>query len=176
MDVAHALAADGALSGSLIIADRQVRGRGRGGKRWQSASNAGVWMTLIERPRDQQVVGVLSLRLGLALADALSPLVDQPPMVKWPNDVYVGTGKISGVLVEARWRDHAVDWVAIGIGINLHVPTDIQNCASVRPGTSAADVLRRVVPRMREAARRQGPLTSEERRAWDARDIARQAR
>lgn len=173
MDIAHQLAAAGAPAGTLVIADRQLRGRGRGGKVWQSERGAGVWMTLLERPRDQHVVGVLALRLGLALADALAPLVNEPPTVKWPNDVYVGTGKISGVLVEARWRDTTLDWVAIGVGINMRVPQAVAESAAVRPDTSIATVLRRVVPRLREAAQQNGVLTSEERQAWDARDMAR---
>lgn len=173
MDLAHALAAEGSPAGVLVLADRQLRGRGRGGKTWQSAPGAGIWMTLIERPRDQRVVGVLALRLGLALAKALAPFVDVAPTVKWPNDVFVGAGKVSGLLVEARWRDAAVDWVAIGVGINLTVPTEVAHAAALRDGTSVSDVLLAVIPLLRHAASKQGLLTAGERHEWEARDVAR---
>lgn len=173
MDIAHELAGQGSPAGVLVVADRQRQGRGRGGKVWQSAPGAGIWMTLIERPGDQRVVGVLALRLGLALAKALTPFVDIAPTVKWPNDVFVGAGKVSGVLIEARWRDAAVDWVAIGIGINLVVPPEFPHAAALRPGTRVADVLHVVIPALRYAASRQGTLTAEERAEWDHFDIAR---
>ena len=77
MDVAHAMAAQGAPAGTLVIADRQHQGRGRGGNRWESADDAGLWMTLIERPGEQRLVGVLALRLGMAIAEALTPFVER---------------------------------------------------------------------------------------------------
>lgn len=172
MDVAHALAADGAPAGTVVIADCQTRGRGRSGKSWTSQTSAGLWMTLIERPHDQRVVGVLALRLGLAVAEALTPMVDLAPQVKWPNDVFVGAGKVAGILVEARWRDASVDWVAIGIGINLEVPTAYPDAAAVRAGTKRSVVLHAVLPLLRRAVARHGPLTADERVTWESRDLA----
>ncbi len=173
MDVAHALAAAGAPAGVLVVADQQRKGRGRGGHRWQSDADAGLWMTLIERPADSRVVSVLSLRLGLALAEALSALADAPVRLKWPNDVFVGAGKVAGILVEARWRESIVDWIAIGIGINRTSPHHVPGAAALRPGVTRHDLLLAVVPRLREAARREGLLTDNERSAWHARDLAR---
>lgn len=172
MDLAHALAADGADAGTLVVADEQQRGRGRGGHRWASALGSGLWMTLIERPRDQRVVGVLALRLGLALAESLTPLVDQPLMLKWPNDVFAGQGKLAGILVEARWRESSIDWVAIGIGINRRVPADFPMASSVRGHVSRADLLTVVIPAIRRAAALTGELTESERAQWHARDVA----
>src|SRR5665213_555071 len=51
MDVAHALAAEGTPAGTLVLADHQTAGRGRGGRSWQSEAGAGIWLTLIERPQ-----------------------------------------------------------------------------------------------------------------------------
>jgi BirA family biotin operon repressor/biotin-[acetyl-CoA-carboxylase] ligase len=173
MDEAHALASAGAPAGVVVIADRQVRGRGRGGQRWESSAGDGLWMTLIERPSDEDVVGVLSLRMGLALAEALDALADGPVSVKWPNDVYRGRGKLAGILIEARWRDAMVDWVAIGVGINRRVPSSMPQAATIRADVSRATLLAAVVPGMRAAAARQGPLSAEELEAWHRRDMAR---
>ncbi|MFL5463804.1 MAG: biotin--[acetyl-CoA-carboxylase] ligase, partial [Gemmatimonadaceae bacterium] len=71
LDVAHRLAGDGAAAGTLVIANEQTAGRGRGGKSWQSAPGTGLWLTLVERPTDGSGLGVLSLRVGLAAAEAL---------------------------------------------------------------------------------------------------------
>ncbi|HET7373563.1 MAG TPA: hypothetical protein VFJ20_09255, partial [Gemmatimonadaceae bacterium] len=68
LDVAHALAARGAPDGTLVLADAQSAGRGRFGRTWTSERGAGVWLTLIERPRDATALEVLSVRVGTALA------------------------------------------------------------------------------------------------------------
>lgn len=172
MDIAHALAAQGEAAGVMVIADRQRAGRGRGGHRWTSENGHGLWFTLVERPTDQRVVGVLSLRLGLALSDGLAPFVDAPVMLKWPNDAYVGAGKLSGVLVEARWRDATVDWVAIGVGINLRVPSDFPLASAVRAGVSRSELLTAIVPRVRAAAAKSGLLNASELATWRSRDLA----
>jgi len=171
MDDAHALALKGAPAGTLVVADQQTGGRGRGGKQWTSGAASGLWMTLLERPADVQAVEVLALRLGLTLADALDAFTDAPVRLKWPNDLYVGTGKLAGILVEARWRESLVDWVAIGVGLNFRAPDDIPDAASVRQDVSRDAVLRAVIPAMRRAAQASGPLTESELSAWDARDL-----
>ena len=173
MDEVHRRAAQGTPAGVLVVADRQLRGRGRSGREWESADGAGLWMTLLERPDDPRVIGVLALRLGLALADALTPFVDAPVSLKWPNDLYVGAGKLSGILVEARWRESAVDWVAIGVGINRRVPSGFPDAAAIRTGVSRAELLTAIIPRLRIAASTRGHLSDAECAAWAARDLAR---
>ena len=119
LDVAHRLASQGAPSGTLVIADEQTAGRGRDGKNWQSSAGAGLWLTLIERPKDVSGLDVLSLRVGLVSAEALDRFASEPIRLKWPNDLYVDRGKLAGILVEARWREQAVEWVAIGELVNF---------------------------------------------------------
>ena len=133
LDVAHALAADGAAAGTLVVADQQTAGRGRCGRSWSSQPGLGVWLTLVERPADATALEVLSLRLGLRAARALEPLAGRPVQVKWPNDVYVDGGKLAGILVEARWRDQQVDWVAIGMGVNVQAPADQPGARTLTP-------------------------------------------
>lgn len=180
MDDVHARAREGAPAGLLVLADRQVAGRGRAGSRWTSEPGAGVWMTLLERPADASAVRVLSLRIGMAVARVLEPWVDGLVGVKWPNDVYVhgsagassarGAAKLAGILIEARWREQVVDWVAIGVGINLRAHGE--RIASLRPGTLRTDVLRAVVPVVRAAVQGAGTLSARELEAWHARDIS----
>jgi BirA family biotin operon repressor/biotin-[acetyl-CoA-carboxylase] ligase len=172
MDVAHRLAAEGASAGTLILADEQTAGRGRGGKAWQSEPGAGLWLTLIERPRDASGLGVLSLRVGLAAAEALDRFASEPIRLKWPNDLYADEGKLAGILVEARWREQAVEWVAIGMGVNLTQPQGVGG-SGLESGASRLDVLGELIPAVRHAAAKTGLLGDDEIEAFNARDLAR---
>jgi BirA family biotin operon repressor/biotin-[acetyl-CoA-carboxylase] ligase len=173
LDVAHRLAAAGAPAGTLVIANEQTAGRGRGGKSWQSSPGGGLWLTLIERPADNSGLGVLSLRVGLAAAEALDRFAPEPIRLKWPNDLYIDRAKLGGILVEARWREQAVEWVAIGLGVNVQAPANVEMAAWLEPGTDRLDVLGELVPAVHAAARATGPLDAAEMEEFDARDLAR---
>lgn len=173
LDVAHRIAARGAPAGTLVIANEQTSGRGRGGKSWQSLPGDGLWLTLIERPADSSGLGVLSLRVGLAAAEALDRFASEPIRLKWPNDLYVDERKLGGILVEARWREQAVEYVAIGLGVNVKSPRNVRSAAGLEPGTDRLEVLAELVPAVVVAARESGPLQPEEMEEFDARDLAR---
>jgi BirA family biotin operon repressor/biotin-[acetyl-CoA-carboxylase] ligase len=174
MDAAHMMAAEGAPAGTIVLADHQTAGRGRGGRAWQSQAGAGIWLTLIERPEDARAIEVLALRIGLHAARVLDGDAGGAVGLKWPNDLYLGRGKLAGVLIEARWQDGSPMWVAIGIGINVCVPDGLDtDAASLRPGTRRLDVLSRLVPELRAAAVMGGILTSQEVAQFAERDIAR---
>lgn len=181
MDVAHALAERGAPSGTLVLADAQTRGRGRGGKRWDSAPGAGLWMTLIDRPTDASGLEVLSLRVGLRAARALDRFAPSPVALKWPNDLMLPGGKLGGILVEVRWRERRPEWVALGIGINLQL-TGVPGAASLGGSATSgedarapdrAEVLAEILPALRAACRRAGALSADELGDFAARDWAR---
>lgn len=172
-DEAHRLAGEGAPSGTVVIADAQRSGRGRGGRRWASASGAGIWFSFIERPEDARALDVLSLRLGLAAASALEPFATGAVRLKWPNDLVVDAEKLAGVLVEARWRDGAPEWVTIGIGVNTARPDGDLRAAALRPGVGRVTVLATLIPALRGAAARTGWLSDDELRAFAERDLAR---
>ena len=172
LDVAHDLAARGAAAGTLVLADGQTAGRGRAGRRWRSEPGAGIWLTLIERPRDVEALGVLSLRIGLALAPALDAFAAEPVGLKWPNDLYAGDRKLAGVLVEARWRDGAPEWAAIGVGINVRLPAGETRAAALRAGVNRIAVLAAALPALRGAAGHGGLLDERELEAYAVRDLA----
>jgi BirA family biotin operon repressor/biotin-[acetyl-CoA-carboxylase] ligase len=172
MDEAHRLGSEGAPAGTLVIADEQTAGRGRGGNRWTSEDNQGLWMTLLERPRTASGLDVLSLRLGLHSAPVLERFADSPIQIKWPNDLYVGTRKLAGVLVEVRWRQQVAEWVAIGVGVNVSTPTELANAAGLAPGTLRSAVARALVPALRSAASAVGGLTADELATLERRDYA----
>jgi BirA family biotin operon repressor/biotin-[acetyl-CoA-carboxylase] ligase len=173
MDVAHRLAAAGAPAGTLVIANEQTAGRGRGGKSWQSSAEEGLWLTLIERPAENSGLGVLSIRVGLAAAEALDRFASEPIRLKWPNDLYIDQDKLAGILAEARWREQSVEWVAIGLGVNVRRPGNVENAAGLEPGTARLDVLAELIPAIRTAASGTGSLNAGELEEFNARDLAR---
>ena len=171
LDVAHCVAPEGAPSGTLILADEQTAGRGRMGRSWRSEAGAGIWLTLVERPRDLAAISVLAVRIGLALASVLDADAEASVGLKWPNDLYVGRRKLGGILVEARWRDSLPEWTAIGVGINVRAPSEEPRAAGLRRGVDRLAILSRAVPAIRSAAAHTGLLQPREVEAFASRDI-----
>ena len=172
MDVAHAMGEAGTPSGTLVVADRQTAGRGRQGRRWESPPGAGLWLTLLERELDASLVSLLSIRLGIAAAPVLDRFARAPVQLKWPNDLYCDGRKLAGILAEARWREGRADYVAIGVGLNVAPPPALTLAAGLRPGARRVEVLEALVPALRAAVARRGPLQPLELRAFAARDLA----
>jgi BirA family biotin operon repressor/biotin-[acetyl-CoA-carboxylase] ligase len=121
-DIAIALAEGGAAEGVVVIADRQMAGRGRLGRRWASPSGAGVYMSLVLRP-SSAVATLLTIAAGVAVAEGIGAATGLLVHVKWPNDVHVGGRKLAGILAES-----AAGHVVLGIGINVQpaaYPADV---------------------------------------------------
>lgn len=173
LDVAHERAAAGAPSGTLVLADRQTAGRGRGGRRWTSEAGAGLWLTLVERPADATHLGALPLRLGMAAARALDPFAEAPVQLKWPNDLQVAGRKLAGILVEARWRAGQPDWIAVGMGVNVRAPAGVPDAAGLAQARSRLEPLAALVPALHAAASTEGPLSRAELAEYASRDAAR---
>jgi BirA family biotin operon repressor/biotin-[acetyl-CoA-carboxylase] ligase len=173
LDVAHERASGGAPAGTLVLADRQTAGRGRAGRRWTSEPGAGIWLTLVERPGAGDALGALPLRLGMHAARVLDRFAEAPVRLKWPNDLQVGGRKLAGILVEARWRDGAVDWIAVGLGVNVRAPADVPHAAGLARAASRLEPLAALVPALHAAASTEGPLSGAELAEYASRDAAR---
>ena len=171
LDVAHELGETGAKAGTLVIADEQTAGRGRMRRVWQSEPGAGLWLTFVERPTGAESLGVLALRLALALAPGLDRFASSQVQLKWPNDLYVAGKKLAGLLVEARWRGTRLDWLAVGVGINVRAPQSVQ-AIGLDSGVQRLDVLRAVVPAVRRAVSAEGNLSFDELARFRERDMA----
>ena len=173
MDEAHRLAEAGAPGGTVVIADRQLAGRGRFGRTWTSEAGLGLWMTILNREVERTGLDVLSLRIGLRLATVFDQFSDGPVTLKWPNDLLIGRRKLAGILVETRWRGAAIEWAAIGVGINIVAPADQPFATGLRVGTRRIDLVRAVVGQVNEACVVAGELTVDELVSFSARDAAR---
>lgn len=115
-------AANGAPSGTVLVADQQSAGRGRRGRAWLSTPESGLTFSLLWRfSRPMPELTGLSLAIGVAVANALEHLGATDIGLKWPNDVLYRNAKLAGILVElATERRGAL--AVIGIGLNLQKP------------------------------------------------------
>ena len=113
-------AANGAPSGSVLVADWQSAGRGRRGRQWLSQRGDSLTFSLLWRFSASEISG-LSLAVGVAVARALEGLGIREIGLKWPNDVLLPSGKLAGILVELQ-RDARGTLAIIGIGLNLTAP------------------------------------------------------
>ncbi len=123
---ARNLAGQGAGEWTAVVAFQQTAGRGRYRRRWLSSPGKGIYLSVVLRPRVQPTeVNLINLSTALVVADFLEKLtnaVENPITVglKWPNDVLVNHRKIAGILLETGYRQQQVDFVVVGIGINLN--------------------------------------------------------
>jgi len=131
-DLARLLAAGGVSEGAVVVAARQTRGRGRFGRTWTSPPG-GLWCSLLLRPDADAEWGLLSLAVAVAVAETVDRVAGVRSVIRWPNDVLIGTGKVAGILVEAV-PGAAILGVGINADIDLHgLPDDLRT-----PATSLA--------------------------------------
>lgn len=119
-DILKAKAQAGAPEGCVVLAAGQTRGRGRQGKKWLSPAGQGVYMSLLLRPHGPAAeMTLLSMLTVVAVAMSLEKIGVRHVKVKWPNDVLARGKKIAGILLEPRLGRSGMDFVVIGIGINV---------------------------------------------------------
>jgi BirA family transcriptional regulator, biotin operon repressor / biotin---[acetyl-CoA-carboxylase] ligase len=113
------MASEGAAEGVAVIADEQTAGRGRLQRAWSSPKGAGLYFSILLRPRipiDQWPL--ITFMAALAVGDALQEATGLRTDIKWPNDLLSGERKICGILAEAIETPMGRA-VIVGIGINL---------------------------------------------------------
>lgn len=113
-EVAKALLYEGASPGTVVVADKQIQGRGRSGKSWASP-RGGLYFSIILR-EDISRLPILSLGAAVAISEAIEDLRLKTTL-KWPNDVLLEGSKVAGILVEGVARPEGY-WAIVGIGIN----------------------------------------------------------
>ena len=119
-DEAKERAVHGAPDGTVVWARQQRAGRGRRGRIWVSPPG-NLYVSVILRPAcETRSVAQLSFVAALAVLDLLDGLLPGRARCKWPNDVLVDGGKVAGILLEsALGPGGRVDWVVLGVGVNL---------------------------------------------------------
>ena len=119
---AMAAAAQGAPEGSVLLAEEQTAGRGRGANTWQSPRSTGIYCSIILRPElPPSEVLVMTLAAGLAVQTSIQQIDARVQAdLKWPNDVLVHGEKLCGILTEMNAEATRVRHIVVGIGINVN--------------------------------------------------------
>jgi len=119
--IAHEAARNNAPHGTIVIADEQKEGKGRMNRYWHSEKDKGLWISLILRPEIQpQLAPQLTLLSATVLADVLSLHTQTEPMIKWPNDILINEKKCAGILTEMQAEQDRIQYIVIGIGLNVN--------------------------------------------------------
>lgn len=123
---ARQLAEQGARQGELVVADSQTDGRGRLGRHWVSPPNVNLYISFVLRPKLPPArAPQITLMAAVALAETLQSFLPAPPSIKWPNDITVNGKKLAGILTEVNCGTDSVEFVILGIGVNVNYPLDL---------------------------------------------------
>ncbi len=125
-EVAKEFASEGKKEGTVIISESQSKGKGRAGRSWLSPKGVGIYLSVILKPDIAPAdVSQLTLVAGVAAARAIKDLFHLSVSIKWPNDLMIGKKKLGGILLETGSTGNTLNYVIIGIGINVN--TDISS-------------------------------------------------
>jgi BirA family biotin operon repressor/biotin-[acetyl-CoA-carboxylase] ligase len=117
------LAGDGAPEGTVVVAEKQTQGRGRKGRFWFSPPGEGIYTSIILRPPiSPNEAPKLTLMASVAVAEALLSLTKLKINIKWPNDILINGRKVAGILTEISTDMDRIDYVVIGVGVNVNTP------------------------------------------------------
>ncbi len=134
---AKSLANSGAPEGTVVIAEAQSAGRGRLGRRWTSPAGKGLLFSVLLRPQlPMNDAHLLTLVAAAAAAEAIEVIAGTPVHIKWPNDLFLGDRKAGGILMEVSGEQDEVEWVIVGIGINVNTEYSELPVALRRTATS----------------------------------------
>ena len=121
--------------GHTIITERQFNGRGRLGRQWVSQNSNGIWMSIILRPslsifEVSKITQVVAAAVNLAFANQ-----GIETKIKWPNDIIIKDKKVCGILTELNSEVNNINYVVVGIGINVNnsiedFPEELRNIAT----------------------------------------------
>jgi len=118
---AKAVAGVGAVEGTVVIAEQQTAGRGRLGRIWQANPNENLTFSIILRPKvNPDSLNLLPLYVAVGLAQAIEKTTGLKVECKWPNDLLIDKKKVAGILIEGSIKQNQVEYVVIGIGINVN--------------------------------------------------------
>ena len=153
--VAKALAEKGAAAGTVVVTDEQTAGRGRMGRRWLAPARTCILCSILFRPDlPLSQAQRLTMLCALAAADAVESVAGLSVWLKWPNDLVVESRipdphsprwrKLAGLLTETGVTENRLEFVVVGIGINVNVPPEVLPTLAADATSILAEVGRQV--------------------------------
>lgn len=119
---AKRLAEEDAPSGTLIVSDCQLKGKGRRGRVWTSPKGEAIYMTILLRPQIRpDRASMVTLVMGLSVVQAIRNVLGLETSIKWPNDVVLNRKKLVGTLTEMSAQMDYIEYMVIGTGINANM-------------------------------------------------------
>ena len=127
-ETATTLAEQEAIEGTIVVSEKQTKGKGRFSRHWHSPAKKGIYCSIILRPSfSPEHAPGLSLMTAVALADTFSEYTNKVK-IKWPNDILLNGKKTAGILTELSAEKNKINHIIVGVGINLnHSLTDFSD-------------------------------------------------
>lgn len=126
---ARRLAEDGAPEGALVIAESQDSGKGRRGRHWFSPPGLGLYFSFVLRPGMAPAEAArITLLMSVSAAEVIADKTGLPVRIKWPNDILINGKKAAGILAEISTELDSINYMIIGLGINVNVPRGSAAC------------------------------------------------
>ncbi|WP_418791366.1 biotin--[acetyl-CoA-carboxylase] ligase [Phosphitispora sp. TUW77] len=149
-DLAKKLARKGAENGTVVIAEEQTGGKGRMGRTWYSPEGEGLWFSIILRPPISPIEAPkITLVAAVAVTRAIRELTDIEAGIKWPNDILVSGRKLAGILTEMSAEIDRVNYLVVGIGVNVNLDCTKLNDGLAETATSIKQLSSGSVSRIR---------------------------
>lgn len=133
---AFRLAEEGAVEGTVVISDAQSGGKGRMGRVWTSPPGINLYCSIVLRPSVMPYQAPqLTFLSAVAVARAIELTTSLKPEIKWPNDVLIRGSKVAGLLNEMSAETDGINFVILGVGVNLNMsasqfPADLRTPAT----------------------------------------------
>ncbi|KXG73982.1 biotin--[acetyl-CoA-carboxylase] ligase [Thermotalea metallivorans] len=149
--MAKKIAAEDGEEGTIVIAEEQTEGRGRLGRKWVSPKGTGIWMSLILKPSIEPTEAAKITQIAAAaVALAIRKVTGCEAGIKWPNDIILERKKVCGILTEMSAELNCVNYVIVGIGINVNgdmeaFPEDIKKTATSVKASAGKTVSRKAI-------------------------------
>lgn len=145
-DTLKKIADQGAPEGMVVLSEQQTAGKGRLGRNWFSYPGTGIWCSVLLRPGIMpQDAPKLTLLGAVAVVEGIENYCGVRAGIKWPNDLLLGGKKLCGLLTEMRSELDRVDYVVLGMGINIKpesVPAELKHKATSLVNDLGRDVNR----------------------------------
>ncbi len=130
-----------AKEGTIIVAEEQIRGKGRLGRSWTSPKGKGIWMSIILKPKvDPAKVAKITL-IGAAAVNQGLKDIGIKSYIKWPNDIIIDGKKVCGILTEMSCELNMINYVIMGIGINVNLGREDFDDELIDKATSLKEVV-----------------------------------
>lgn len=120
-NLARELASEGYPEGTVVVAETQTAGRGRRGRNWYSPGRQGIYVSIVLRPKLPLMdISRITLVSAAAVAERWKKDLQLQPKIKWPNDILVNNKKMAGILAEAVTDMDSIEFIVVGIGLNIN--------------------------------------------------------